>query len=340
MMISETKINSRECPLCRSIGGPVLRSFDVEDAARHFSSKGKDRVRHEKLSEHIKSLWRADTADIVRCDACDFVFSSPYTAGDSTFYGLAYDHANGAYPDAKWEFSRTVLEIERKLPLPSGRLLEVGAGDGAFLRQVAPRFFHPMNVLCSEFSDYGKRRIGADGFDVYDRDIRELEIERGGFDVICMFQVLEHMDRLAELFECLHRLGSNRSELYIAVPNDQYIDFIEGHGGLMDMPPNHIGRWNRKSFEELLSFGWELVNHEYEPGNLRTLSSGLATSRYFRKRQSAWSMASLADRLPAPRVRRAAQIGLVGLSLPRSIVSSWTSRSEGGSQWAHLRRIA
>ena len=96
---------------------------------------------------------------------------------------------------------------------------------------------------------------------VFAADIHELDLNRLGepFDVICLFQVLEHLDRLPELFGALHRLAAPGALLMVSVPNAARTAFFELNGALLDMPPNHIGRWSKKAFESL-EFGWELVD--------------------------------------------------------------------------------
>ena len=43
-------------------------------------------------------------------------------------------------------------------------------------------------------------------------------------------------------------LLSKNGEILIAVPNEEIIKFNELNGALLDMPPNHIGRWSKKTF--------------------------------------------------------------------------------------------
>jgi 2-polyprenyl-3-methyl-5-hydroxy-6-metoxy-1,4-benzoquinol methylase len=42
------------------------------------------------------------------------------------------------------------------------------------------------------------------------------------FDVACMFQILEHMDRLESVFQALYRLTKTGSGVFIAVPNSMH----------------------------------------------------------------------------------------------------------------------
>ena len=130
-------------------------------------------------------------------------------------------------------------------------MIEIGAGDGAFAKKIANEILPKENILCTEFSEYGRDQIEKSGIKCVPKDIRALsgpEFEKFA-DVICLFQVIEYMDRLDVLFEKLNWLLKPGGSVFIAVPNQNMIQFNELNGALLDMPPNHIGRWSKKCFD-------------------------------------------------------------------------------------------
>jgi SAM-dependent methyltransferase len=133
------------------------------------------------------------------------------------------------------------------------------------------------NIFCTEFSEYGRHQIENWGIKCVPKDIRELsgqEYEKCA-DVICLFQVLEHMDGLDVLFEKLNWLLKPGGSIFIAVPNQNMIEFNELNGALLDMPPNHIGRWNRICFEIIGSrHNLTLEDYQVENSDLALLASG------------------------------------------------------------------
>ena len=109
-----------------------------------------------------------------------------------------------------------------------------------------------------------------------------------------MFQVLEHLDSLNELISILKILLTFRGEILIAVPNEKIIDFNESNGALLDMPPNHIGRWSKKSFEKLCELNkLNLIENFIEPFSLKNFLLMFFSYRFLRKSQDNRSIAAL-----------------------------------------------
>jgi len=84
----------------------------------------------------------------MQCSQCGFCFSYPYVAGDERFYSLAY--VRSGYPKWKWEFQITYDLLRRNLR-SNCKLIEIGAGDGAFISKIAKDVLPKANIFCTEF---------------------------------------------------------------------------------------------------------------------------------------------------------------------------------------------
>lgn len=327
------------CPLCRNREAQLLYTVTSAQAAQHFVLEQVEPERHRQLRSHIETLWEQSCCRVVHCTACEFGFGDPFVAGDAEFYRLAF--SGEGYPAWKWEYDATLQVLRAREP-DEFTLLELGAGNGAFVQAVTPALTPKENVLCTEYSAPGQQAIRSYGIQCTATDVRAWTAaeHESRFDVICMFQVLEHLDRLDLLFERLSHIAAPNAQLFIAVPNAERTAFQEQHGGLLDMPPNHIGRWNRQCFQQLGRFGWELVTHKIEPNaSYAAKAKTFSIYRYLFKSQDAASLANRIERVKSRPLRRGLEAIGIGCYALLDPSPYWGLRSPqlGLSQWAHLR---
>lgn len=341
MHSSEGKIEGVVCPACGGLGGRLLFAVTPEEAAQHFVLEQADSERYGHLVQHIRRLWGNLDARIVRCCDCGLGYVHPYVGGDAEFYGLAYQRTH--YPCDKWEFERTVEALKPRIAATDDfRLMEIGAGDGGFLRLVTPELLSPSSILCTEFSDYGCGRLRQLGVSCLQRDIRDLSPDEMGscFHAICLFQVFEHLDQNLKLLKLFSRLTTDDGEVFISVPNPLWTQFIERRGALLDMPPNHVARWGPAQLSRLADqTDWELIDHSIEPSRWLAQARKFAVFLYLRRSQRP---RSLANRIEAgtrfmKRARQGAAVGWYTLSAMRAMVEL-RDPCLGNSLWMRLRK--
>lgn len=325
------------CPVCTNQKGHFLWKADSHQAAQHFVLKDKYSERHDDLVTCIEELWQKSTCEVVQCSHCGFCHSNPYIAGDAGFYQLAYVNTN--YPKWKWEFQITYDTIE-KFNNKDLHLLEIGAGDGAFIQKLIGTVLPKENIVCTEFSPYGKAEIEKLGVKCFSEDIRKIPLAEftSHFDIVCLFQVLEHLDQLDILFQRLSDLMKAGGHLFIAVPNDKRIEFNELNGALLDMPPNHIGRWTRKSFEEIgKRFGFRLEGHSIEKSGFMAKAKQLVFYRFLQRSKMNGSLANRIFQIENKYLLRLMQlIGLVFYGIMTVPVLLKMKGNLGDAQWVHF----
>ena len=250
------------CPVCgTSCDGPPLHRYTVEQAASHHCPSARDADRHDRLVRCIRRLWNGDRIDIHKCGACTFGFAWPFIGGDAEFYGILHEMAG--YPLQRWEFDETIEKVLG--PLPPGRVIDIGAGEGAFLGKVPSTW----DRWAVETSPHLRGLLTARGIKVVDSAQQALS-KGGAFDVATLFQVLEHVSQFREMLGTCRDLLKIGGKLAISVPDGRMIDDLERITGMSDMPPNHINRWTGESLGRALEQqGFVVSERMLEPPSLR-----------------------------------------------------------------------
>ena len=328
------------CPICDFIDTKVLYTVTVEESARCFI-RNKRYPDFQLLKNNLYKLWNSDKCQVLRCLNCDFSFSYPYIAGDNIFYNIVYKKP--AYPTWKFEFEETLNTINSILKyrdISDSTLLEIGAGDGAFLKKIAGII--PTNrIVATEYSDYGKKEISKLGIEVHSCDFRKMAEEwNNKFSYVCLFQVLEHLDGLDSVFETLYRITRDKGQVFIAVPNDKRINFNEANGALLDMPPHHIGRYTKKSFELLAKrFGWAIKNYKIEVPNFKEHLAQFSLYTHLKEAQKDNSLDSviISNKITRKLFTKIRVQYLKNKNL--NLIKENYQKLGGDSQWVHLEKI-
>jgi SAM-dependent methyltransferase len=281
------------CPVCSSGNTRKLFGLRAREAGRLLKPDHPEQA--GQIAGQIAQLWQSDTCEFFHCQRCGYGFARPYRAGNELIYSALY-YEDFSYPEDKWEYSRA-LEIIRDLysagdgrygsqaPQAGGAtLLEVGAGNGSFLDKISSDDFPAPNIYSTEFSDAGAKAIRKKGYHCFNRAVQDLAQENiPRFDVICMFQVLEHMDNLDPVFRSLNHLGRSSSHLIIAVPNGRLRFFYDRMGVHLDVPPVHVGRFMKRTFHFLgEKNGWQVNGLYVEPQKYRFKAKKFISDRYVR----------------------------------------------------------
>jgi 2-polyprenyl-3-methyl-5-hydroxy-6-metoxy-1,4-benzoquinol methylase len=244
---------------------------------------------HVSTKYNCTSMAHASHGRIVRCLGCGLVFTNPQLPENevTSLYAQVEDPTYLSNVDAR---DRTfTYNLGKILPLlpQGGRLLDVGSYTGTFLQVARKHGFDVMGVEPSVWAArYANETLGVPTVQGTSKDIPP---EAGRFDVVCSWDVLEHMSdpmaelrRINELTE-LHGLFS-----FSTLNFDSWPPRVLGERWpwMMDM---HLYYFNEKIIEDMLRrTGFELkhvgtychiITAEYLMGKLQSLGipgAGLA----------------------------------------------------------------
>lgn len=318
------------CPACKDGHGATIRRYDAESAADHFVPRDRDPARHRQLVTHLREvLWEQDVVEVQRCGTCGFGFAVPWVSGDADFYAIAHQ-GDPHYPNKRWEFDVT-LNVLKGFPRPL-RLTEVGAGKGAFLKRLGEGY----DITAADFDEGAVMQLRAQGFDVVRGSLADL-VNRGDppSDVICMFQTLEHMAGLDQVFALLRRLLKPRGSVFVSVPNADATDVQEQITGLLDMPPNHVGRWTPLAMERTAEReGFAVREIKLEPVRTMAIAGLFAVYTVNARSYERSSMDARINAIPSRPLRGAMKRAIAIRHLPRLLLKR--AEYHPLTCWAHL----
>lgn len=233
------------CPLCEFAQSKWVERIDPRDIAWLY--------------------WKAFRLDVIgefenaelafyHCPNCDLRFFDPPVTGSVSFYNQLQKFAF-YYLACKSEF-----EYARRFIKPEDEVLEIGCGSGAFGETLRVKRY-----LGLELSPDAARLATSKGLEVAMQSIEaHALLYPEHYDVVCAFQVLEHVARPAQFIRaalgCLRRGG----RLILSVPNSNSVASV-GANNLLNMPPHHTTWWSPATFRTLAGvFGLRLTALECE----------------------------------------------------------------------------
>jgi len=174
-------------------------------------------------------LWFA----VVQCQRCGLCFTNPRPTRPTIgrFYPPEYAPHQARPPRAETPWTKRLKktlrgrETERKvLPLQGkGRLLDFGCGGGSYLRRMHQQGW---KVVGLDTSAAAVRRVRQGlGLPAFEGSLPCSDLPAGGFDVVTMWQVLEHVHDPLEVLRDAHRLLVPGGRLVLTVPNIDSLSF-------------------------------------------------------------------------------------------------------------------
>lgn len=257
------------CPACRAAcSDEPLYRYSTYEAASHFCPPTRDADRFSRLSNCIGKLWGGEECKVLRCANCGFAFGYPFVGGDEEFYSILHEQKD--YPAWRWDYDVAMAEAVAKFG--GGKILDVGAGVGMFLRGLDGDW----DRYAVEGSETTRRELEAAGIKVF-RDLSEgAQQNAGTFQVVTLFQVLEHIAEFDLVLTLCHKLLAPGGRLVITVPDGVAMIRQERLTGCHDMPPNHINKWTAESLSLVLRrSGFECGAPLYEPSSWKNLKANL-----------------------------------------------------------------
>jgi len=233
-------------------------------------------INSNKVAEGYKTIFNIDVSNfflgvdeigIYECETTGYQFYYPDTLSGDGFFYTQLQNIEWYYQAWKWEFEMALGLIEK-----NSKVLEIGCGEGAFLKRVKVKASYCVGLEINNNTITNK-----DGFSIINKTIEAYALQnKNEFDWVISFQVLEHISNVRRFIEASLECLKPGGKLLIAVPNNdafffkkRLIDFNDNEYQktlLLNLPPHHMSIWNKRSLSSLQNiFSIKLDNFFLEP---------------------------------------------------------------------------
>lgn len=207
---------------------------------------------------HLSELFSAvadpqtgETFGIARCDRCALGHTTPQPADLGRYYGAQYyGERHGFTKDwrmrRRWDLVTSIAARSHSGTAPR-RLLDVGCGDGSFVKLAGSKGWTAVGIELGDNAD----RLRATGLDV--RATLDLVKGEPAFDVITLWHSLEHMREPKATLAAVRKLLRDDGAVVIAVPDAGGLqaETFKNRWFHLDVP-RHLFHFTRGALEQLL----------------------------------------------------------------------------------------
>ena len=229
----------RTCIFCNSDSSKLIYNLPVENVQKgHYST---------------------DVFHIVRCSKCGLVYVDPmptdedlkkyYSESEESLKFMQENFINtGRMQKKGW--TKTLKVIEYYSP-NKGRILDIGCGPGWFLDTARERTWDTYGVdMSSFFSKFAQEKLGLN---VFCGRFEEANFKENFFDVITMFDFIEHVKKPLDLLRNVRHILKDDGLLVITTADiDSLCAKIYGINWRQIIPIGHIYYFSRKSMRNIL----------------------------------------------------------------------------------------
>jgi 2-polyprenyl-3-methyl-5-hydroxy-6-metoxy-1,4-benzoquinol methylase len=241
-------LENTTCVLCNKAALETVQQLKTED----ISALYKNRLNVE-ISEEFKDHT---TIDYVKCTSCNLHFFTPICNGSANFYVLLQEKQGFYYNANRYEFFFAKKNIKT-----TDKVLEIGAGSGYFAS-----LLNAENYVGLEYNDKAIEDAATRNITLINQSIQDFaKTNQEQFDIVCNFQVLEHVPNPNEFINASLATLKKGGLLIIGVPSANSI-LTNNKNHVLNFPPHHITRWYNDTCHNFANiFDVEIVEIHNEP---------------------------------------------------------------------------
>jgi len=235
-----------QCPLCTENAASLLETLKTADLINAYKM-------FMKLDPSNEFHGLEETS-FYHCGKCDLMFFSPMITPSASFYEQLQKN-EWYYLDDKEEY-----DFASKYVNGTSSVLEIGAGKGAFSGKIQTDKYVGL-----EYNKNAVKLASLSGIRLLIQSIDEYATgNSGSFDVVCAFQVLEHVSDIRSFISnCISCLKPGGILIYSVPSADSFIGLLQNY--VLNLPPHHQSWWSDNCLRAIAElFHLELVSVFHE----------------------------------------------------------------------------
>ena len=197
----------------------------------------------KELNLDVAPYFKKNEVFLYECELTGYRFYYPFhSIGDSKFYENL-EVFDWYYMPWKWEHEKVLEKLQG-----NEKILEIGSGGLGFIKKMQSQCF---NITGLELNSKSVAKARDLKLKVFNESVQEHSIKNSQtYDVVCCFQVLEHIAEVRSFLETSIECLKTGGHLVISVPNNNSFLGVDKNNSL-NLPPHHMGLWDKTSLKNL-----------------------------------------------------------------------------------------
>ncbi|MFH1894709.1 MAG: glycosyltransferase [Patescibacteria group bacterium] len=210
---------------------------------------------------------KKNSCNVYKCKNCSLIFVLPLSENHLEIYSQDYfSGAKKGFGYVDYDIDKKAMssalnsyldKIEKFIP-KTGKILDVGAATGFFIKLAEQRGWKAQGV---EVSEYASKIARERGLDVATGTLENVNFEGNSFNLITFWDVVEHLSDPKLTISLAHKVLEKGGVIAINTPDSgSFIAKLLGKDWHLIVPPEHLFLFNQENLSNLLrEIGFEIL---------------------------------------------------------------------------------